>query len=137
MQTYNHLGRKGTHLAKLAKWLSCVGSTYLYGAFDCILSSCHVCDSAWIHTVLPERQGTRSWKLVRYLKFKWLQRDSNPQSRSSWTNIQPFTQTGQLIELCYEYLSVRWIWLYVIMSRARLPKREFLVEHRKSDQISA
>ena len=58
MQTYNHFGRKGTHLAKLAKWLSCVGSTYLYGAFDCILSSCHVCDSAWIHTILPECQGT-------------------------------------------------------------------------------
>ena len=33
-------------------------------------------------------------------------------------NTQPFSQTGQMIELCCEYLSVRCIWLYVIiMSR--------------------
>ena len=34
-RTHNHLVHKGTlnHLAKLAKWLSCVVSTYLYGAF--------------------------------------------------------------------------------------------------------
>ena len=34
--THNHLVHKRTlkHLAKLAKWLSCVVSTYLYGAFD-------------------------------------------------------------------------------------------------------
>ena len=38
---YNHLVHKGTldHLAKPAKWLSCVVSTYLYGAFDSIFSS--------------------------------------------------------------------------------------------------
>ena len=29
-------------LAKLAKLLSCVVCTYLYGAFDCMLVSCHV-----------------------------------------------------------------------------------------------
>ena len=33
-------------------------------------------------------------------------------------NTQTFSQTGQLIELCCKYLSVRCIWLYVlIMSR--------------------
>ena len=37
------------HLAKLAKWLTCVMSTYLYGALDL------------------------------YLKFKWQQQDLNPQ----------------------------------------------------------
>ena len=39
-RTHNHLVHKRTlnHLAKLAKWLS----TYLYGAFDCMLLSCHV-----------------------------------------------------------------------------------------------
>ena len=38
-QTHNHLVRKRTlnRLANLAKWLSCVESTYLYGAFDCML----------------------------------------------------------------------------------------------------
>ena len=30
------------HLAKLAKWLNCVVSSYLYGAFDCMFLSCHV-----------------------------------------------------------------------------------------------
>ena len=30
------------HLAKMAKWLSCAVSTYLYVAFDCMLLSCHV-----------------------------------------------------------------------------------------------
>ena len=30
------------HLGKFKKWLSCVLSTYLYGAFDCMFLSCHV-----------------------------------------------------------------------------------------------
>ena len=49
-RTQNHLVLKRTlnHLAKLAKWLSCVVSTYLYGAFDCILSF-HVCLSESMH----------------------------------------------------------------------------------------
>ena len=50
-RTQNHLVRKRTfnHLAKLAKWLSCVVNTYLYGVFDCMLLSCHVRVSEWIH----------------------------------------------------------------------------------------
>ena len=52
-RTHNHLVHKPTlnHLAKLAKWLSCVVSTYLYGAFDCMFLSCHVRVSEWIHTL--------------------------------------------------------------------------------------
>ena len=52
-RTHNHLVHKWTlsHLAKLAKWLSCFVSTYLYGAFDCMFLSCHVCVSEWIHTL--------------------------------------------------------------------------------------
>ena len=44
IRTHNHLVRKRrlNHLAKLAKSLSCVVSTYLYGAFDSMLLSCHV-----------------------------------------------------------------------------------------------
>ena len=43
-RTRNHLVHKRTlnHLAKLAKLLNCVVSTYLYGAFDCMFLSCHV-----------------------------------------------------------------------------------------------
>ena len=42
--TQNHLVLKGTlnHLAKLTKRLSCVLSTYLYGAFGFMFLSCHV-----------------------------------------------------------------------------------------------
>ena len=117
----NHLLRKWTlnHVAKLAKWLSCVVSAYLYCAFDCMFLSCHVRVWEWIHTLqLPECQGTPFSKQAPYLKINWLQRDLNPQPLSSWTNTQPFGKTGQMIELCCEYLPVRCIWLYVfIMSR--------------------
>ena len=51
-RTQNHLVHKRTlnHLAKLTKWLSCVLSIYLYGAFDCMFLSCHVRFSEWFHT---------------------------------------------------------------------------------------
>ena len=116
--THNHIVRKWTlnHLAKLTEWLSCVVSTYLYGAFDCRLLSCHVPISEWVHALyLLECQGSHFLKLVRYLKFKWLQWEPKPQPISSWTNTQPFRQTNQMIELFFEYLSVRCIWLYVII----------------------
>ena len=40
----NHLFRIQAlnHLAKLAKWLSCVLNYYMYGVFDCIFLSCHI-----------------------------------------------------------------------------------------------
>ena len=43
-RTQNHLICKRTlnHSAKLAKWLSCVVSTYQYGLFDCMFLSWHV-----------------------------------------------------------------------------------------------
>ena len=47
--------------------------------------------------------------------FKWQRRDSNSQPISSQTNTQPFSQTVEMIELCCEYLSVRCIWLYVVI----------------------
>ena len=84
-QTQNHLVLKRTlnHLAKLAKWLNCVLSTYLHSAFDCMFLSCHVRVSWWIHTLyLTECQGTPSSKQVRNAKVKWLQRDSNPEPLS-------------------------------------------------------
>ena len=53
IRTDNHLVGKRTlnHLPKLAKWLSCVVSNHLYGAFDCMLLSCHVRGSEWIFTL--------------------------------------------------------------------------------------
>ena len=83
-RTWSHknLFRKQTlnHLATLAKLLSCVVNNYLYGAFDWMFLSCHVRISEWIHILyLPECRGTSCSDKARYLKFKWLQRDSNPQ----------------------------------------------------------
>ena len=51
--THNYIVRKQTfkHLRELVKWLSYVVSTYLYGAFDCMLLSCDVFVSEWIYTL--------------------------------------------------------------------------------------
>ena len=58
--THNRLVHKQTlkHLVKLAKWLTCVVSTYLYGGFDCMLLSCQIRTSELIHTLyLRDCQG--------------------------------------------------------------------------------
>ena len=84
-RTHNHLVCKRTlnHLAKMAKWLSCFVSNYLYGAFERMLLSYHARVSEWIHTSYgPEYQETPYSKQARCLKFKWLQQDSNPQPLS-------------------------------------------------------
>ena len=50
----------------------------------------------------------------------WSLRDCNETQTHNQTNTQLFSQTGQMIELCYEYLSLWCIWLYVlILSRMR------------------
>ena len=51
--THNHLvlTRTLNHLAKLAKSLSRILSTYLYGAFDCMFLSCHLWVSEWINSL--------------------------------------------------------------------------------------
>ena len=85
-RTHNHLvcKRALNHLANLAKWLSCVVSTYVYGAFYCMFLSCRVRISEWIQILyLLEYQGTPYSKQARYLKYKWRQRDANPQPLSS------------------------------------------------------
>ena len=106
-------------MAHLGKWLSCVVRSYLYGPFHCMFLWCHVPILEWIHTLqLPECWGTLWAKQARFLKSRWLQRDSNPKPLRWNTNTQPFRQTDQMIELCCEQFSVWCIWLYVaIMSR--------------------
>ena len=53
IRSHNYLVCKRTlnHVAKLAGWLSCFVSTYLYGAFDCVFLLCNVRDSEWIPTL--------------------------------------------------------------------------------------
>ena len=84
-RTHNHLVRTRTLniLAELTKWLNWHVNTYLYGACDCMLLSSHVHISEWIHALhLAGCQETFCFKQARYLKFKWLQRDSNAQTLS-------------------------------------------------------
>ena len=84
--THNNLVRNQNlkHLAKRSKSLSCVVDIYLWNVFDCMLWSCHVRASEWIHTLkLPEYQETPCLKQVRYLKIKCLQQDSKPQRLTS------------------------------------------------------
>ena len=122
-RTNNSLVRKPTlkQLVKLTKWLSCILSPYLCGAFHCMYSSCHVHISELIYTLyLTECEGTSSSKQAPYLKFKWLQRDSNPEPLTSKTNSQQLIWTDQMIKLNYKYLSVPCVWLYVlVMSNMR------------------
>ena len=51
--THNDLVCKRTlyYLLTVANWLSCVVSTCLHVAFDCIFLSCHIQVSAWIYTL--------------------------------------------------------------------------------------
>ena len=82
-RTNNHLVCKRTHnhLAELAKWLSCVVSTYLYRAFDCMFFSCHLSVSECIHIPysvannglssstadrLRALVGKKTWKLQKW-----------------------------------------------------------------------
>ena len=82
-RTHNYLVHKWTlnHLATLAKWLSGVVKTYLYGAFDCMFLSCHVHISEWIHTLyllecqeLLARSRPKIWSLQ--LDSNWTLSDS-------------------------------------------------------------
>ena len=122
IRTHNHLVCKWalSHLTEPAKWLSFLMSTYPFCAIDCMFSSSHVRVPEYIYTLYTTKcQETICSKQARYLKFKWLQQDSNPQPLSSSVNSQPFSQTSQMIELCCEYLIVRSIWLYVLIKSRR------------------
>ena len=52
-RTWNDLVSKRTlnSLVKVIKWLSCILSTYVYSAFDCMFFSFNVRVSEWIHTL--------------------------------------------------------------------------------------
>ena len=86
IRTHKYLVRKRilNHLAKLVKWLCCVVSTHLYGAFDCMLYD-HVTYAFWSETTLSIylMSNNSLLKTAGYLKFKLQQRDLNPQALSS------------------------------------------------------
>ena len=67
---------------------------------------------------LPEYQKTPCSKMTPYLKFKWQQRDLNPQPLSSWTNTHSFSQTdcGFESRCVYMYLCIYKWNIYVCLS---------------------
>ena len=73
-RTHNHLFHKRAlnHLAKLAKWLSCIVSTYLYGAFGCIrVSPLYSCLNV---KALLKLQISRLLRARSFLTFRQLWR---------------------------------------------------------------
>ena len=100
----NHLVCKRTlNWLIFHKLLSCVVSICLYGVFDCMFLPCHARVSEWIYTLICLNiKGIPCKKQIPYLKFKWQQRDLNPQLPSSQTNTQSFSQTSLV-----KWLSVR------------------------------
>ena len=80
--THNHLVRKRTlnHLAELAKWLSCVVSTYLHGAFDwCSYVTYAFQSESTLYSYLNITKFlARSWREI------WSLRDCNWNSRTKW-----------------------------------------------------
>ena len=77
--THYHLVHKWTlnHLAKLAKWLSCVVSTYCMVHLTVCYHVAYKFQSESTLCSLPECQGTPCSKQSPYLKFKWQQHDSS------------------------------------------------------------
>ena len=59
---------------------------------------------------LLTRKKRKIWSLS-----KWLKEDLNSESLSLQANTQPFDLTGQIIKLCYENLSLPYIWEYLII----------------------
>ena len=93
---YNHLVRKRTlnHLAKLAKCLSCVVSTYQHFASDCMFLSCHVRVSEWIHT--HELSGCGFKSRCNHLNFRfraWFEQGVSWHSGNYRVWIHPETRT--------------------------------------------
>ena len=71
-------------------------------SFNCMFLLCHVRVSEWIYTLrLPECQGAPCLKQARYLKIKWLQRDSNLQ------------QLASLVKWLSVRLRTKWFWVRV------------------------
>ena len=83
------------------------------------------------HSIVASMSRNSLLKTGAISEVKVTEWDLNPQqtnTRTNWTrtgleldskwirtNTQPFSLTGQIIELCCEYLSVRCIWLYVLI----------------------
>ena len=84
IRTHNHLVCKRTlnHLAKLAKWAVLWALICTVHLTVCYYHITYEFQSESALYSLPECRGTPCSKQAPYLKFKWQQRDSNPQPLS-------------------------------------------------------
>ena len=116
-RTKNHLVHKGTlnHLAELAEWLSCSECLSVWCISLYVLITSPTRFRVLPHSVVAWMSKNSLLEKSWILKFKLLERVSNIQPLSSWGNTHPFIQTGQMIKLSFEFLSVRTIWLYVLI----------------------
>ena len=124
-RTQNHLSGKRTlnHLVQLPEWLKFFLSSYLYGAIDCMLLWCHIRILEGIDTLqFPECEGNPCWRQAQYLKFKWLQLDSNHLARKGTLN--HFAKLAKWLKVFLS--SYLWIWLYVLV----MPNTRFRVHQR-------
>ena len=125
-QTHNHIVCKRilNHLAKLAKWLSSIMSTYLYGAFNFMFLSCHVhrgvvvITTAKLDSSKPElefcagsnpargmseiRDGDDLWQWsCLEIRLNAFRRSTIPQKQFivAWTSRNSFLETGTISEV--------------------------------------
>ena len=101
VQTQNHLVLKRTlyHLAKLVEWLSCVVSTYLYGAFDCI-----ICKRSLNH--LAKLANFYSKTRIWYVKnIQWILKKSN------------FTSLVRFLKCIYQLTYFYYVLLIFLLSK--------------------
>ena len=120
-RTQNHLVRKQilNYLAKTNKWLSWILSTFLYVAFNCRFLFCHLRVSERIHALhMLECHVTRNWCDI------WRLNDCHGTGTHNHLvrklTVIHFKKTDQMVEMNCEYLSIRYIWLYIlVMPRTR------------------
>ena len=114
-RTHNLLLHKRTlnHLAKLAKWFSCVVSTYLYGAFDCMFLSCHIRVSVWLNgwVIVYEISDCGFEASCSHLNFKQSANILNSNNHGKWCCFS-ILENG---ESCFmRYVFNKWLCLVVI-----------------------
>ena len=121
---------------------------------DSMFLLCYVHVSQGIHTLeFPECQGTPCSKQLRYLKFKWLQRDLNPQPLSSLLSMTTWFQLNcnfsalLLVSSRHFYRSIKvtsqylhWWWSFktslkssLSNSKTKLPSRMLLCDWIEKD----
>ena len=122
------------HLAKLAKWLSCVVSTYMYGAFDCMFLICHVRVSEWIQNLMLRARSSLTFRQGS----GWIHSETrtwhdNSQGTSCLTVSNGFwrsaktPQTKLLLSQYFFIKSVRLInaWFVEYCQRSLMPETEW------------